>query len=214
MLGEVDSLTLQDSLEQENSKYRDMIQGSFRDAYRNMTYKHVTSLKWVRYFCPNALYILKTDDDTFINTPALLRSLSDDCQLKELIMCQLWVRVPVQHHGYKWTVSRTEYEPDMFPDYCAGTAILYSRDTVCALYSEAQQVPYFWVNDVHVTGVLAGRLNLTHLAVRGRRLSVRLAYNETILCSPTVPPLSFIFSRHNMSAEAMRTLWNYVQKYS
>ncbi|PSN35141.1 hypothetical protein C0J52_26270 [Blattella germanica] len=215
VLGEVDNEALQSNLEQENRQFGDLVQGSFLDAYRNLTYKHTTTLKWVQYFCPYAHYILKTDDDTFINTPALLQVLSkEDCQLKNLIMCRLWVKVPVQRQGYKWTVSRTEFEPDVFPNYCSGTAILYSSDVAHMLYREAQKAPYFWVDDVHVTGVLAGKLNLSHFGVEGQILPVRLSYNETIICRNHPSHLSFLFSRHNMSAKAMTMLWHYVQKCS
>ena len=209
VLGEVDSGDLQSQLELENAQYQDLMQGTFRDAYRNMTYKHVTSLKWVHYFCPSASYILKTDDDTFINTPALLRILPNRCLLSRLILCHLWVRVPVQRKAYKWTVSRSEFEADVFPNYCSGTAILYSRDAALALYSAAQRTPYFWVDDVHVTGVLAASLNLTQLPARGRMQPIRLSYDETILCSRRAP---FVFSRHNMSETAMNMLWEYVLK--
>jgi hypothetical protein len=34
------------------------------------------SLKWVLYYCPGVRYVLKADDDTFVNTPVLMRSLA------------------------------------------------------------------------------------------------------------------------------------------
>lgn len=43
----------QTMLEEENRKYKDLIQGNFLDAYRNMTYKHVMALKWATYHCPS-----------------------------------------------------------------------------------------------------------------------------------------------------------------
>jgi hypothetical protein len=67
---------LQAALETENDRHHDLLQGSFRDAYRNMTYKHVMALKWVLYFCPGVRYVLKADDDTFVNTPVLMRTLT------------------------------------------------------------------------------------------------------------------------------------------
>jgi hypothetical protein len=67
---------LQVSLESENDQHHDLLQGSFRDAYRNMTYKHIMALKWVLHFCPGVRYVLKTDDDTFVNTPVLMRALA------------------------------------------------------------------------------------------------------------------------------------------
>ena len=49
------------------------------------------------------------------------------CGMKKLILC--WVR-----HGFKvwrknsnWTVTREEFPDDVYPDYCSGTAVLYSQ---------------------------------------------------------------------------------------
>lgn len=39
-------------LEEEDKIYGDIVQGNFKDAYRNMTYKHVMALKWATYHCP------------------------------------------------------------------------------------------------------------------------------------------------------------------
>ena len=68
-------LSLQVSLESENDRYHDLLQGSFKDTYRNLTYKHITVLKWVLYYCPGVRYVLKSDDDVFVNTPMLMRTL-------------------------------------------------------------------------------------------------------------------------------------------
>ena len=69
-------LSLQVSLESENDRYHDLLQGSFKDTYRNMTYKHIMALKWVLYYCPGVRYVLKSDDDTFVNTPVLMQALA------------------------------------------------------------------------------------------------------------------------------------------
>lgn len=67
--------TLQDLIEEENSLHHDMIQGSFVDSYHNMTYKFVMGLKWVNHFCPTAQFILKTDDDIFVDIVQLISNL-------------------------------------------------------------------------------------------------------------------------------------------
>jgi hypothetical protein len=69
-------LSLQVSLESDNDQYHDLLQGSFQDAYRNMTYKHIMALKWALYYCPGVRYVLKSDDDIFVNTPVLMHALS------------------------------------------------------------------------------------------------------------------------------------------
>jgi hypothetical protein len=89
---------------------------------------------------------------------------------------------------------------------------------VYALYTKAQHTPYFWVDDVHVTGTLTKGLNLTHQRVGPATLGIRLMPNDTVMCDhPQVkgaPPWvrSFLFSIHNMSASDMGVLWWYVNK--
>ena len=37
----------------------------------NLTLKSVMGLKWSAIFCPQAKFVLKTDDDIFVNVPLL-----------------------------------------------------------------------------------------------------------------------------------------------
>jgi hypothetical protein len=77
-------------LEDESNLYQDMVIGPFLDSYRNLTYKHVMALKWVHYHCPEARYVLKSDDDVFVHTPALQRLIANGTFHKEnAITCGL-----------------------------------------------------------------------------------------------------------------------------
>lgn len=52
--------------------YDDLIVASFVDSYDNLTLKTMASLEWIDNYCNQSEYILKTDDDMFINVPNLL----------------------------------------------------------------------------------------------------------------------------------------------
>lgn len=52
----------------------------------------------------------------------------------------------------KWRVSPSEYAGRWFPPYCAGWVIVYSHDVAQSLYMQIQKEPYFWIDDVHITG--------------------------------------------------------------
>lgn len=54
LVGGVADERVRELLRLEVMAYSDLVQGSFRDAYRNMTYKHVMSLKYAVYHCPQA----------------------------------------------------------------------------------------------------------------------------------------------------------------
>jgi hypothetical protein len=168
LIGNVNGSVLAERVGLENQLYGDLVQGSFNDAYRNMTYKHVMALKWFVYHCPGARYLLKTDDDVFVNSPLLYDVLARPTALFErlhrgrLVYCHKIERAKVKRtFRSKWRVSFDEYRDKFFPSHCPGFIILYSGDVVRPLYFEAQRLPYFWIDDVHITGTVASKLNLS-----------------------------------------------------
>jgi len=60
---------------QESKKHQDIIMEDFVDTYNNLTLKTMMGLKWVTYFCGNAQFVYKVDDDMFVNTGNLIRYL-------------------------------------------------------------------------------------------------------------------------------------------
>ncbi len=65
----------------EMKTFGDIVLGSFNEDYRNLTYKTRLGLKWAHFNC-QANYILKTDDDVFINTYALTNWLQNQARMK------------------------------------------------------------------------------------------------------------------------------------
>ena len=52
----------------------------FQDIYYNLTLKTVMGLKWTSIYCNQAKYIMKTDDDIFVNIPLLHRAAVKEAQ--------------------------------------------------------------------------------------------------------------------------------------
>lgn len=75
--------------------YKDIVQETFLDAYRNLTYKGIMAMKWVAEYCHNSRFILKVDDDILSNIFILLRHLNSldkhDIANNNTIMCLVWV---------------------------------------------------------------------------------------------------------------------------
>lgn len=202
---------LQNELEEEDKIYGDIVQGNFKDAYRNMTYKHVMTLKWATYHCPGAKYVLKLDDDVFVHTPAMLGFLAHDLSpwgARRLILCDAVTMALVKRSWRsKWRVSPLEYPGKMYPDYCAGWAIMYSPDSVFMLYKEAQKESYFWIDDVHITGTLAKKVNLTQTPLNSLILTQRRM--KAFIRNPNLPS-DFLFGPANMAEADIRALWKAV----
>lgn len=207
LLGDTDSDEMRHLISTENDEHGDIVQGNFVDAYRNLTYKHVMALKWASYFCPEAKYVLKTDDDVFVNTPYLLEYLTHELSpwgARKLLFCTKISDAGVKRsYRSKWRVSPAEYADNIYPPYCMGWSILYSPDVVFELYREAQQSEYFWIDDVHVTGVLAGRINITQTPVG------TLAMTESQLTEGTDDVVArIVFGPPNLDINTVQRLWD------
>uniref|UniRef100_A0A182M3G7 Hexosyltransferase n=1 Tax=Anopheles culicifacies TaxID=139723 RepID=A0A182M3G7_9DIPT len=207
LIGAVDSGALQQAIELESRQHDDIVQGNFVDAYRNMTYKHVMALKWSVYHCPGAHYVLKTDDDVFINTPVLYNALAWVVPQRNLLLCQLVPKLSAKRtHRSKWYVSWREYPLRYYPPYCPGYSILYSPDVVRLLYREAQRQPFFWIDDVHITGTVAQKVNVTIKPMDKLYLDSRA--KSDLLNNRENARRSFFFTNPNLSSDEIHRLWN------
>lgn len=86
ILGLSNSTSMQDKIYKENEEYNDIIQGNFVDSYRNMTYKHTLVLKWFDTHCTDVKYLVKMDDDFFMNVPAVFDFLERNKNENHMLM--------------------------------------------------------------------------------------------------------------------------------
>lgn len=110
LVGSTEDPSSQSKLIVENNVHHDIIQGNFIDSYRNLTYKHVMGLKWVVYHCRTTKFILKTDDDIFVDLSQLveyLRGYMNNSQPStNLICCHLYKKPMVRRNTMdKWFVG-------------------------------------------------------------------------------------------------------------
>lgn len=66
---------MQGYVTEESHLYNDVIQESFYDTYNNLTLKSIMLLKWATTNCGKLTYLMKTDDDMFVNVPTLMKAL-------------------------------------------------------------------------------------------------------------------------------------------
>lgn len=152
------------NLKKEFDQYGDIVQGNFADEYRNLTLKAVMGLKWISQYCPHVPYAMKTDDDSFVNIFEIVRLMKENRRKSNVIMCSLWQNnsMPILRDRktcMKWCVRRREL-PGLrfFPQYCAGIAFVLSRQIVTHLYAASRSTPFFWIDDVYVTGLLTKKV--------------------------------------------------------
>lgn len=62
----------QDDIMRESLKHKDLIIENFIDSYHNLTIKSIMMLKWIKNNCPIAKFMMKIDDDVYLNLPNLI----------------------------------------------------------------------------------------------------------------------------------------------
>ena len=168
VMGVVDSVRVMEMVKLESDRYNDIMQSDFRDSYRNLSFKAMVALRWIAAYCHNITYILKTDDDILVNIFLLAKQLNDLHQhnfgRQDFIMCNVWTGMrAIRDRRSKWFVPRREFPRDTYPSYCSGSAFVMSPDLAVRLLKKSLTIPFFWIDDVYVTGVLVKALGLKHV---------------------------------------------------
>lgn len=159
MVGAPDNARVQTRLVRESSRFGDVVQGRwFRDAYRNLTYKHMMALRWSADRCPRSARVVKMDDDVAVN-PYRLRDVVA-ARGYQLTGCVIAAK-PIRDPRNKWYVSRDEYAADAYPHFLSGWLYVATAESVHALLrAVGPREKYFWIDDLYVTGVLAQRARI------------------------------------------------------
>lgn len=150
---------VQEEVKAEFDKHRDIVQGYFIDDYRNMTLKAVMGLHWIRNHCQHAAFAIKVDDDTFLNIFDMVSLLDQNADQSLLLVCPIWregtMRILRERKTcMKWCVTRREFPGEFYPRYCAGIGYMLSQGLVERMSKAAETTPFFWIDDVYVTGLL------------------------------------------------------------
>ncbi|XP_074618648.1 beta-1,3-galactosyltransferase 5-like [Acropora palmata] len=153
MLGQTRNSNHSKQLLREEAYYGDLIRADYFEDYWNQTLKIEMGFEWAAKYC-NFTFLLKADDDVFVNTPALL-SLLDNTKTPKtgLYLGHLYKHPRVQRKG-KWLVTQEEYNETHYPDFCAGPGYILSQDVIVSFVNIFNNISKFRIDDVYV-GMLA-----------------------------------------------------------
>ncbi|KFO23118.1 beta-1,3-galactosyltransferase 4, partial [Fukomys damarensis] len=211
----------------ESAAQGDIVQAAFQDTYRNLTLKTLVGLHWASTHCPKARYVLKTDDDVYVNVPELVSELTrrggpwqpqergtgsqeqaaaagaKAVPLLYLGRVHWWVR-PSRAPGGRHLVSEAQWPPAWgpFPPYASGTGYVLSASAVQLILKVAARVPPLPLEDVFV-GVSARRGGLapTHCV----KLAGATHYPLDRCCYAR-----FLLTSHRLDPGQMRAAWKLV----
>ena len=170
--------TLKDDIINESDTFRDLVITNNIDVYKNLTLKTIAAFDWARQFCPEADFLLKTDDDMFIH---MKRLLSTTKTLRASTLSPNGIIVgnvaagwkPVRNPNSKYFITQEQYEETSYPPFVTGPSYLISRPAFDLLQQAAMNRPFFHLEDVFITGIVAESVDVP------RRLAVEFRNNAT-----------------------------------
>ena len=202
LLGEVQDT--RDSIAKENDQFKDFIKEDFIDSYGNLTYKTIMGFKWAATKCAAAKFVMKTDDDMFVNVPNVLKlalNYSDLLQTHIFGACSR-IAKPIRNKKSKWFASNNSYPQKYYPGFCSGTGYVTSINVVNQIYKISPYVPFFHLEDVYVA-LCIQRIGYSLKGIPGfntyrpKRLGV-CAYRTS----------ASLVTVHHMTSVTLRRLWN------
>lgn len=212
----------------ESEIYGDIIQESFIDSYNNLTLKTIMMLKWVNNNCDGRVkYIMKCDDDTFVNVPNLLQVLLGGTvplykasvpfydrntvavksaknrlvQVRRLLTGFLFCEAkPITDTSSKWYSPNYMYNKEFYPNYLSGSGYLMNLDAAKLLYRTLLTTPIFHLEDVYLTGIVADRVKLHRY------------HHPLFFYSSTKDPCALrgMISQHQLGPSELRAAYDFV----
>ncbi|KAK8767740.1 hypothetical protein V5799_005481 [Amblyomma americanum] len=171
---------MQDEVDAEYARHRDLVQADFVDAYYNNTIKTMLGFRWAFEHCRKAEFVLFVDDDYFVSVKNLLKFVRNpwglsaaDSQEENTPAAfvgdgRLWAGFvfprsrPMRHRWSKWYLSLDEYPFSRFPPYVTAGAFVLSQPALGDLYQVAQYTRPFRFDDIFL-GIVALKAGLQPL---------------------------------------------------
>lgn len=204
LLGYTPNATVTRIIQNEQKSHGDIIQGKSFDSYDNLTLKTISALEWVDNYCSQVQFVLKTDDDVFINVNQLIDFVSNhDPNFKTIYgrVAKNWK--PIRNQKSKYYTSTKQYESKVFPSFTTGPAYIFPASLSRKLLESALNKTYFKLEDVFTTGLVAEGLGI-------KRESDTRFLNKKISFTPC--NLKRSISIHPLKENQQIRVWNLFKK--
>ena len=150
-------------IRKEASLYKDILQGSFVDEYRNNTFKTSMTYKWIGDSWRSCKYILLVDDDYLVNIDETLHFVSSlqhkntsGTMFGPIVKCWKPVRTMDDPNSY---ITKEEYPWELYPPYLSGGSILTTFDVVRKISYAIPFVRRLSIDDLYI-GIIANFLGI------------------------------------------------------
>uniref|UniRef100_A0A1L8E1W0 Hexosyltransferase n=1 Tax=Nyssomyia neivai TaxID=330878 RepID=A0A1L8E1W0_9DIPT len=194
-------LQIMNLLEEEAQLFNDIVIEDFVDTYLNLTIKTGFILKNFLRICPKAKYLVKCDDDVFVN-PTVVETIIAGVSGTSLPLIGLMFDdgTPLRAPSNKYYIPTWLYNKSYYPTYLSGLGYLLPGKSVSRIFDESLKVPLINMEDVFFTGMIANEiLNMTLLDrkdyfIYNRPKMTKCLYNRTAMV-------------HSFNAEELKEVW-------
>jgi len=197
----------------ESSLHGDIIQGNFTDSFQNLTTKHIMGYRWVEEHCPTPRFVLKADDDVFVEMFHLFNFVSAAFGSKPgpSLVCDVIPAGTSPHKTLKLgSRLRSKLFSRFYPKSCSGSAYLITPSLISRFLKATEQIPALWIDDVYMTGLVRERLGVSPFYLNLRYTYEQARARKWIGSKKRTPlPFIFVVSNHEDSdwPGLVRSLW-------
>lgn len=164
-----------EKLEEEIDQFGDIIMGDFIDSYRNLTLKTVMGYQWLTSHCREAQFVVKTDDDVFVNIFKLTEEI-DSLSPADVISSKIWGAIHFDENTVtdvlnRFYASPIDFPNGKFPEHCAGIGYLTVIGVIDRIVDEISKSftgDLCTHEDVFITGIVPKRINSIQSSNRRR----------------------------------------------
>nr|CAH0111712.1 unnamed protein product [Daphnia galeata] len=155
VIGQTNDSVVQQQVKDESEKYGDILQINMMDKYVDLSVKLTGLFHWLDTFCSRVDYVLKVDDDVYVNVHNLATVLhSLNVSEPSVYGRQCGGNIP-DRSASKWKTGFEHWPWQRFPIYFQGAGVIIAGSAVRPILSAMQVTPYFIWEDMYLIGLCA-----------------------------------------------------------
>ena len=143
----------------ESERYKDILRLPYKDTYKNLPNKTMNSLEWIAENC-QARFVLKTDDDCFVNIFKVLpwlQNLPSHHRYIGRVNNEMPVIRDPKHRNY---VSVAEHKDNYYKPYCAGGGYILRSSIIRNVTTMGKKIKQI-INEDAYMGMLTNALGVS-----------------------------------------------------
>uniref|UniRef100_UPI00398F2BD0 N-acetyllactosaminide beta-1,3-N-acetylglucosaminyltransferase 4-like n=1 Tax=Pristiophorus japonicus TaxID=55135 RepID=UPI00398F2BD0 len=194
------SQDVQALVDRESEEHGDVVQWAFRESFFNITLKETLFWRWFSRHCPAASFVLKGDDDVFVNVKNVVEYLKDFNASQDLYVGDVFRNgYPSRAESSKYYIPFFLYGNEHYPPYAGGGGYLLSGTSIHKLYQASKSEKLFPIDDAFV-GICARRAKIEGVSHAGFRTHGNIPYDPCIYKG--------LMLVHRVTANELRLIWS------